>query len=146
MMICAKKYVILFVQMQVFLIRRGSGGNKIINKPTVIIYTRDPDEDLLREICAGIEEEGVLYEVHSGKGDMDTLAYEAAKDSMLGSGIGMDGRRIAMQMARLPKGKNVFELNAPRFWQCRNLGSNSARAVKKMPFKPIYTENGEMSL
>ena len=76
MMICAKKYVILFVQMQVFLIRRGSGGNMIINKPTVIIYTRDPDEDLLREICAGIEEEGVLYEVHSGKGDMDTLAYE----------------------------------------------------------------------
>lgn len=118
----------------------------IVNKPTVIIYTRDPDEDLLREICAGIEEEGVLYEVHPGKGDMDEMACEAARDSMLGSGIGIEDRRIAMQMAGLPKGKNVFELNDPRFWQCRNLGSNSARAVKKMPFKPIYTENREMSL
>ena len=51
-----------------------------------------------------------------------------------------------MQMAKLPKGKNVFELNDPRFWQCRNLGANSARAVKKMPFKAIYGENREMSL
>ena len=40
----------------------------VVNRPTVIIYTRLPDEDLLREICAGIEEEGVLYEVHSREG------------------------------------------------------------------------------
>lgn len=118
----------------------------IVNKPTVVIYTRDPDEDFLREICAGIEEEGVLYEVHRREAGMDQLAWEAAKDSMLGSGIGIEGRRIAMQMARLPLGKNVFELNDPRFWQCRNLGANSARAVKKMPFKPIYGENREMWL
>lgn len=118
----------------------------VVNKPAVIIYTREPDEDLLREICAGIEEEGVPYEVHAREGSMDGLAYEAAGDSMLGTGVGMEGRRISMQMARLPKGKNVFELNHPRFWQCRNLGSNCGRAVKKMPFKPVYTENGEMSL
>ncbi|WP_274422123.1 glycerol dehydratase reactivase beta/small subunit family protein [Blautia sp. XA-2221] len=118
----------------------------IVKKPTVIIYTRDPDEDFLREICAGIEEEGVLYEIHSRDTGMDELAFEAAKDSMLGSGIGIEEQRIAMQMAKLPRGKNVFELNNPRFWQCRNLGANSARAVKKMPFKPVYGENREMSL
>lgn len=110
----------------------------IVNKPAIIIYTREPDEDYLREICAGIEEEGVLYEIHPGGGELDDLAYAAAKESMLGSGIGIVGQRIAMQMDRVPKGKNVFELNAPRFWQCRNIGSNSARAVKKMPFKPVY--------
>ena len=78
------------------------------------------------------------FEVHERAGELDDLAHEAAEDSMLGSGIGMSGQRIAMQMRRLPKGHNVFELNAPRFWQCRNLGANSARAVKKMPFKAIY--------
>ena len=104
----------------------------VVNRPTVIIYTRLPDEDLLREICAGIEEEGVLYEVHSRQGELDDLAFEAAKESMLGSG--------------LPLGKNVFELIDPHFWQCRNLGSNSARAVKKMPFKEIYGEGREMSV
>ena len=90
----------------------------VVNKPTIIIYTNDPDQEFLHE--------------------MDELAHAAAEDSMLGSGIGMSGQRIAMQMRRLPKGHNVFELNAPRFWQCRNLGANSARAVKKMPFKAIY--------
>ncbi|MCI5528956.1 MAG: glycerol dehydratase reactivase beta/small subunit family protein [Blautia sp.] len=109
----------------------------VVNKPAIIIYTNEPDEDLLREVCAGIEEEGVLYQVSSHEGDLDTLAFEAAKESMLGSGVGITGARLAMQMERLPKGRNVFELNMPRFWQCRNLGANSARAIKKMPFKPV---------
>ena len=92
----------------------------VVNKPTIIIYTNDPDQEFLHEICSGIEEEGLLYEIHERAGELDDLAHEAAEDSMLGSGIGMS------------------ELNAPRFWQCRNLGANSARAVKKMPFKAIY--------
>lgn len=109
----------------------------VVNKPTIIIYCKEPDEDLLREVCAGIEEEGVLYSVRSHEGDLDTLAFDAASESMLGSGVGILGSRLAMQMQRVPKGKNVFELNMPSFWQCRNLGANSARAIKKMPFKPI---------
>lgn len=110
----------------------------VVNKPSIIIYCREADEDLLREVCAGIEEEGVLYQVLSHEGELDTLAYDAARESMLGSGVGIHGSCLAMQMQRLPKGKNVFELNAPKFWQCRNLGANSARAIKKMPFKPVY--------
>lgn len=115
----------------------------VVNKPAIIIYTHEADEDLLREVCAGIEEEGVLFEIHTREGELDDLAYEAAKESMLGSGIGISGQRIAMQMDRVPRGRNVFELNSPRFWQCRNIGSNSARAVKKMPFKPV---NGEQEV
>lgn len=110
----------------------------VVNKPTIIIYTWEPDEALVREVCAGIEEEGVLYQVTSREGDLDILAYEAACESMLGSGIGICGARLAMQMQRLQKGHNVFELDHPLFWQCRNLGANSARAIKKMPFKPVH--------
>ena len=110
----------------------------VVNRPEVIIYVSDADPDLLDEVCAGIEEEGVLFRVQTHEGDLDTLAFEAASGSMLGSGIGISGRRLAMQMAHLEKGRNVFELNEPAFWQCRNLGANSARAVKKMPFKAVY--------
>ena len=109
----------------------------VVNKPTIMIYCCEADADLLSEVCAGIEEEGVLFQVQEHEGDLDTLAYEAANESMLGSGIGIAGSRLAMQMQRLPKGHNVFELNAPMFWQCRNLGANSARAIKKMPFKEL---------
>lgn len=108
----------------------------VVNKPSIFIYTNAPDPDYLREICAGIEEEGVLYEVIEKEGlALDDLAYAAANESMLGSGIGIEGRRAAMQMRRLPKGENVFEVNHPSFLQCRILGANSARAIKKMPFK-----------
>ena len=113
----------------------------VVNRPTIMIYVYEPDEDLLREVCAGIEEEGVLYQVQAHEGELDSLAYEAAKESMLGSGIGIHGARLAMQMQRLPRGKNVFELDAPSFGQCRNLGANSARAVKKLPFKSVSPQD-----
>ena len=113
----------------------------VVSKPAIIIYTSDPDEDLLREICAGIEEEGVLYQIASHEGDLDTLAYDAASESMLGSGVGICGARAVMMMQRRPKGNNVFELDHPLFRQCRNLGANSARAIKKMPFKPVTGES-----
>lgn len=110
----------------------------VVNKPSILIYVNHPDRDYMREICAGIEEEGILYQIRELEGELDDLAYDAANESMLGSGIGISGRRIAMQMRRLPRGRNVFELHAPRFWQCRNLGANSARAIKKMPFKIMF--------
>jgi hypothetical protein len=109
----------------------------VVNKPTILIYVQKPDEDLLREVCAGIEEEGVLYQVTDREGDLDGLAFEAAKDSMLGSGVAICGKDVAMQMQHVPCGRNVFELHAPGFRQCRDLGANSARAIKKMPFKVL---------
>lgn len=110
----------------------------VINRPEILIFTREPDEDFLREVCAGIEEEGVPFRTMARDDDLDSLAYEAAAESILGVGIAVCGDCLALQMEHLPKGKNVFELNHPRFWQCRNLGANSARAVKKLPFKSVY--------
>ncbi|MDO5136064.1 MAG: glycerol dehydratase reactivase beta/small subunit family protein [Eubacteriales bacterium] len=112
----------------------------VINRPEIVIYTQEADEDFLREVCAGIEEEGVPCQTSERSGDVDELAFLAAGDSVLGVGIGMVRDHLALQMAHLPRGKNVFELKSPRFWQCRNLGANSARAVKKLPFKSIYLE------
>lgn len=111
----------------------------IAKKPSILIYGNQPDRDLLREICAGIEEEGVLYEVlELESADLDELAYEAASGSILGAGIGITGLRAAMQMRGLNKGQNVFEINHPSFSQCRSLGANSARAIKRVAFKKVY--------
>ena len=110
----------------------------IVRKPSIFIYVSDPDPDFLREICAGIEEEGVFWEVFSRDGkdaDVSALAFEAAKDSMLGSGIGIRGVDVAMQMQGLPRGKNVEQYHMPTYAQCRKVGANSARAIKKMAFK-----------
>ena len=110
----------------------------IVNRPSIYIYTNDPDHVYMEEICAGIEEEGVLYTlIKRDETDASLLAYEAANDSMLGSGLGICGSHIVMQMKGLAKGDNVFSLIRPDKAQCRAIGANSARAIKKLPFKII---------
>ena len=68
----------------------------VVNRPEIILYTCRPDEDYLKEVCAGIEEEGVLYRIYSRQGDLDTLAFEAAA---VGSGS---------QVASLPCRCSIF--------------------------------------
>lgn len=108
----------------------------IANKPSIYIYANEPDAKYLEEICAGIEEEGVLYTlIHRDERDVSHLAYEAANDSMLGSGIGIYKTEVSMQMKGLKEGEDVFRLNRPDKEECRFIGANSARAIKKLPFK-----------
>lgn len=105
-------------------------------RPTILIYSVNVDDSLMiREICAGIEEEGLLYEVQPFYyGVLNDLSYKAANESSLGSGIGIVGTKVAMQIRTMPEGKNIFFIDKPSFSQCRKIGSNAARAVKKTPF------------
>lgn len=108
----------------------------IIKKPSVFIYTIQPDNRILKEICAGIEEEGVFYELSEFEnGTLDELAWNAANDSIPGSGVGIIGNDIARQMRGIPKSRQIESYHLPSREQSRKLGANSARAVKKQPFK-----------
>lgn len=108
----------------------------IIKKPSIFIYTSQADREILDEICAGIEEEGVFFEIKEQEGtDINVLAWQAANDSMLGSGIGICRNIAAFQMRGLEKGHNVESYQRPRKEQSRKLGANSARAIKKQAFK-----------
>lgn len=108
----------------------------MINKPVVFIYVVEPDRDLLREICAGMEEEGMLFDIVTKEGmDIEELCYESAYDSILGSGIGVYGKEIGFSLRSLPKGKMVYAFKNPSLSEARNLGANAARAVKRLPFK-----------
>ena len=120
----------------------------IVKKPTIVIYTQHADAALLKEVCAGIEEEGVLYECiphpdtsAAAATDATALALLACEASMLGVGIG-----IRAQMASLHiKGMNVAQnadRTTPLFFHeqpspatSRQLGANAARVIKKLPFR-----------
>ena len=56
------------------------------NRPSILIYTVNVDDYLMiTEMCAGIEEEGLLYEVKKHHyGVLDELTYNAANESTLG--------------------------------------------------------------
>ena len=114
----------------------------IVKKPTIVIYTCQADETLLREVCAGIEEEGVLYELASRSfGNADALSLLACDTSMLGVGIGMNGKSMSLHI----KGMNVnrgsdetmalFAYEAPSADEARGLGANGARVIKKRPLR-----------
>ena len=108
----------------------------IIKKPSIFIYTHKADSAVLRNVCAGIEEEGVFYETTEFPDTcMEKLAYKAARDSMLGSGIGIFGTAVCLKMRGLEKGRNIESYLHPTWEEARNIGSNSARAVKKLPFR-----------
>ena len=114
----------------------------IAKKPTIVIYTHRADEALLKQVCAGIEEEGVLYELASRSfGNADALSLLACDSSMLGVGIGMDGTALSLHI----KGMNfhsgdlektaLFSLSAPDAASARALGANGARVIKKLPLR-----------
>lgn len=108
----------------------------IVKKPSIYIYVNNPNRDVLREICSGIEEEGVFYEiVECETQDLNTLAWTAANDSMLGSGIGIKENSAAFLIRGLPLGKNLSYYAYPSNEESRILGMNSARAIKKQAFK-----------
>lgn len=110
----------------------------IRNKPSIHLYHNAGDDKLIKEICAGMEEEGVPFEISAyTDSNVDSLCYKASKTSVLGVGIGIIDYLVAIQMSPLPKGKNLFQVNHPTSIQARLLGMNAARAVKRMPFKPI---------
>ena len=80
----------------------------IVKKPSIFIYTHLADEAILREVCAGVEEEGVFYEITEFPDEcMEKLSYKAARDSMLGSGIGIFGTAVCLKMRGLEKGRNI---------------------------------------
>ena len=108
----------------------------IVKRPSIFIYANNPDSDYLRQVCAGIEEEGVFFEVfEKDYADLDTLAHCAANDSMMGSGIGICRSSVALQIKGIQKGKNIESYDEPQLSECRKIGANSARVIKKMPLK-----------
>jgi hypothetical protein len=109
------------------------------NKPCVLIYVfpHSDCEAKIREVQAGMEEEGIPYTVvHSNEINAAALAYEGASKSKLGVGIGIGEGDLCIHYAKLPAQKPLFALQAsgkPAEW--RHFGYNAARLVKGIPFK-----------
>lgn len=109
-----------------------------IKKPVINIFTNNAKEEVLKEITAGIEEEGALYElVHKEEADAEKLSYEAASESLLETGIGIDRYAACLNISKLPSKKPLLKSDAFDRAKLRLLGSNAARFVKGVPFKFI---------
>ena len=107
-------------------------------RPAVLVY-RHPGTPaaLLRQVCAGVEEEGVPTDVTEipGPEDATALAHAAAGESRLGVGIGLDAAGAAtVHHGTLPERTPVVATPAQSLssdW--RRVGRIAARVVKHLP-------------
>ncbi|MCE0765207.1 glycerol dehydratase reactivase beta/small subunit family protein [Pseudonocardia kujensis] len=106
-------------------------------KPAIVLrHTGYVDPAVLREVCAGAEEEGVPTRVEQVRDtDLLALAHAAALESSLETGIGIDGSgAVAVHHASLPADEPVqrVEAGSPRP-DLRIAGRTAARIVKVLP-------------
>ncbi|MHA6792336.1 glycerol dehydratase reactivase beta/small subunit family protein [Pseudonocardia bannensis] len=112
-------------------------------RPSVVIGRHiDAFPGVLREVCAGAEEEGVPTRVEPA-GDREVrdaaaLAHSAALASGLEVGVGIDaGGIIAVHHAKLPPGAPAHVTSpgaGPPDW--RRAGQVAARIVTGLPIAP----------
>jgi hypothetical protein len=92
----------------------------------------------LREICAGIEEEGIHSRTIALElTDAATLAHEAANRSPLLVGVGVAQAELCVHVAALPAHAPLERRRAgSRERACqRHIGHNAGRLAKAMPLK-----------
>lgn len=100
-------------------------------KPTIIIKAYDPDPMALKEILAGIEEEGILYTLVQESDNLDcyTLAKASAHLSKVEVGIGLNKDLAALYVYKT-QDILLFDTNT----DYRLIGQNGSRYVKGNPF------------
>ena len=94
----------------------GDNMQKIeANKPAINIYYSsqiDKNEEKIRTLLNGIEEEGIPYRLISeDTADILALSYEACASSILGVGMGVNREEIVLHYNKLHKQQPLFRIN-----------------------------------
>jgi len=114
------------------------------SRPTIIIHADKAlsGKNILNQICYGIEEEGIPYEVILVEkcSDHVQMAYDACQQSRVGVGIGVSGEYVVLHYEKLRKDSPLFDISVNEgIEKVRAIGQNGARLVKRMPFN-IFRE------
>ncbi|WP_019152638.1 glycerol dehydratase reactivase beta/small subunit family protein [Robertmurraya massiliosenegalensis] len=124
-----------------------NNGNEI--QAIHVYYNAQLNEpSLFRTLLYGVEEEGVpTFVKESQQKTALELSYQAALDSTLGVGIGIDqDGQMILHYTKLDKTQPLFKENIRDSFKQRILGANAARLVKGMPFKSFEAEKEKVSL
>lgn len=123
-------------------------NNNMMIKPSIVICVADYSgcEQKIREVQAGMEEEGVPYTRLAGdSSDAVKLAWQGASASGLGTGLGISPTGVCIHYHKLAANEPLFtagDTGRPELW--RQFGYNAARLVKGLPFKGRRERSWEM--
>lgn len=113
--------------------------------PAILVSVGQLDKQLLNQMFWGIEEEGIpCKSIEKDISEIRQEAHNAASLSPLGVGVACDKQQVVVHSRNLAAETPLFELalnnnskDESLDTQLRNLGSNAARLVKGLPFKPL---------
>ncbi|RKG92778.1 glycerol dehydratase reactivase beta/small subunit family protein [Corallococcus terminator] len=112
---------------------RDERRDKTSQRPTVrVVYRRDALV-ALREVCAGLEEEGVPFECEPTDAPLLAAAHEAAARSRLLVGVAVAGTEACVHFSQLAVDAPVLHVTDASASMLRLLGQDAARLVKVMP-------------
>lgn len=110
-----------------------------------------PHAKILREVLAGIEEEGVKWRIMKmyRTSDVSFIAHDAAKYSGSGIGIGIQskGTTVIHQKDLAPLSNLELFPQAPLIdlWTYRQIGKNAAKYAKGEAPTPVPSKNDQMA-
>ncbi|MDO8184917.1 glycerol dehydratase reactivase beta/small subunit family protein [Conexibacter sp. JD483] len=112
-----------------------------MNGPAVFLHVAASEADAgpaLRELRAGLEEEGVPCRLRVVEGDAATIAWIAARASPVSVGIGLDAESVCLHLPQLAPESPLLRLPVDHLPErLRALGHNAARLVKGAPLKEL---------
>lgn len=116
-------------------------GNEL---PSIIISSDKFNDRLLRELEAGIEEEGIPFKVYNNNMKLIQKPYNTSLMSKFGIGISASMGILTTYYSKLPPQKPLFfsSVKEDDFAIARNFGANAARLYKGLPFKPLKNDDG----
>ncbi|KZL90670.1 glycerol dehydratase reactivase beta/small subunit family protein [Clostridium magnum] len=117
--------------------------------PCIFVCINNLKEPFLKEILAGIEEEGIPYNVKNINFNESTIlreVYTAAQESRMGIAIGVIEGRLVLHFNKLKEEKPLVDIKLDLYEKekARIVGCNAARLYKIMPFKDIESVNMEL--
>ncbi|MGJ7045188.1 glycerol dehydratase reactivase beta/small subunit family protein [Thermoanaerobacterium thermosulfurigenes] len=105
-------------------------------KPQIVIFANTENKYIINEVIAGIEEEGALYRLSYNECvDVVKMAYDAAKASVLGIGIGISEDLVCLHSKNLEINTPLILSKTSENFDPRLVGCNAAKYVKGLPLK-----------
>lgn len=114
--------------------------NDQIDRQCIKLHNYRGNENVLLEILAGMEEEGIPYEVKNIEfEDVIKQAYDASQESRMGIGIAIKGTKVVLHYVKLKEREPLIvkEIDSSHWDSARIIGCNAARLYKIMPFKSL---------
>lgn len=123
-------------------------GNKI-DIPSIGVCTREPNKVFIKEIIAGVEEEGIpirISDVETENCNIVDEAYITSQQSSIGIAIGIKKNRIILHYDKRKKDDPITDmtLNIYEKEKARIIGGNAARLYKILPLKNTKSFNDEL--